>query len=362
MHLEKERKNMETKHLEALSQLHGVSGDEMQVANYLIDNFSKEKFTLKADKLGSIIANQNKGTKTVSVVAHMDEVGMIVSYIDASGLLYFNPIGSWFSQSMLNHRVMIKTNTNEIIPGLIGSASPHALRDGMDTRFRIDEMFIDIGCDSKAEVEALGIELGNFVAPVGEYTKMGNKIVSKALDNRVACALLLDLSKQVINEQLNLNYVATVQEEVGLRGAQTSSTMLESDVAIILDVTICGDTPNVESKKFQTNMNQGPSICLFDKRTIPNQKLVSYVKEVATKYNVPIQYYTLQTGATDGGRYNVMAGGSAVISIGVPSRYIHANNSMISEQDYNDTLTLVTHLLNDLTPERIAEFLSFGIK
>lgn len=350
---------MKNNHLKKLSQLHGVSGDEKQVAHYLVENFRQTESKLFTDKLGSVIATNGVESNKVSIVAHMDEVGFMISYIDESGLLYFNPVGSWFSQSMLNHRVEIKTATGEMYLGIIGSASPHALPNKMDTKITIDEMFIDIGCDSKQEVLAKGIELGNFVVPVGEYQELGNKILSKALDNRVACALLLDLANEINNNKININYVATVQEEVGLRGAQTSSTIIESDVAIVLDVTVCGDTPNVDSKKFQTNMNQGPSICLFDKRTIPNQKLLGYVKEIAEKHEIPVQYYTMQTGATDGGRYNVMAGGCAVISIGVPSRYIHANNSMISQEDYQNTLKLVTKLINELTESKVKEFINY---
>lgn len=346
-------------HLKRLSQLHGVSGDETKVREYIRDYFEDKEYGTYTDKLGSVIASNDVMGLKVSVVAHMDEVGMIVSYIDENGLIYFNPIGSWFKQSMLNHRVSIKTDEKQIYTGIIGSASPHALPDKMNTKIEIDEMFIDIGYDSKQEVESLGIEIGNFICPIGEYTNLGNKIVSKALDNRVGCSLLLDIEEQVDNEQININYVGTVQEEVGLRGAQTSSTLIETDIAIILDVTICGDTPNVDSKKFQTNMGDGPSICLFDMRTIPNKKLLTYVKKIAKDNNIDVQYYTMQTGATDGGRYNVMAGGSAVISIAVPSRYIHANNSMISISDYNKTKELVATLLNSLDNEKIMDICEF---
>lgn len=351
---------MENTHLHNLSQMHGVSGDETDVRNYLANSFNTKGYKLSTDKLGSLIAtNEGDEVAKVSLVAHMDEVGMIVSYIDDSGLIYFNPIGSWFKQSMLNHRVAIKTSSDQIFIGLIGSASPHALPDGLNTKIEIDEMFIDIGYDSKAEVKALGIEMGNFICPIGQYTEVGNKIISKALDNRVGCALLLDIEEEVTNSQININYVGTVQEEVGLRGAQTSSTVIETDIAIVVDVTICGDTPNVDSKKFQTNMGDGPSICLFDKRTIPNKKLLAYVKQVAVLNDIDVQYYTMQTGATDAGRYNVMAGGSAVISIAIPSRYVHANNSMISSEDYLQTKKLIKTILNDLDQSKVNSICQF---
>lgn len=350
---------MPNKHLQTLSQLHGVSGDETLVREYLYSNFKDYKLAISTDKLGSIIASNQKAGSKVSLVAHMDEVGMIVSYIDDCGLIYFNPIGSWFSQSILNHRVEIKTNDGSRHLGIIGSASPHALPQGAKTKIEIDDMFIDVGCDSKREVLDLGIELGNFICPVGDYHQIGNKLLSKALDDRAGCALLLDILEEVTNDQVAINYIGTVQEEVGLRGAQTSSSTVETDLAIILDVTICGDTPNVDSRKFQTNMNSGPSICLFDKRTIPNQKLLGYVKTIAEKNKIPIQYYTMQTGATDGGRYNVMAGGSAVISIALPARYVHANNSMISKADYQNTKKLIVNLINSLTSERIDDITSF---
>ncbi len=349
---------METNHLQKLTQIHGASGDEDLVREYLLKYFERKSYNIQTDNLGSIIVSNNDNRKSVSVVAHMDEVGMIVSYIDECGLIYFNPIGSWFDQSMLNHRVEIKTNNGDYKLGIIGSASPHALPKDMK-KIEIDQMFIDIGADSKKQVIDAGITIGCFICPVGQYSDLGTKVIAKAFDNRAGCALLLDIEKEVINDDIKINYIGTVQEEVGLRGAQTSSTVVKTDIALILDVVICGDTPNVDSRKFQTNMNDGPSICLFDMRTIPNKKLVNYVKQVATDNNINFQHYTLQTGATDGGRYNVMAGGSAVISIGLPTRYLHANNSMISKADYNQTKQLIIKILNDLTPEKISNITTF---
>ncbi|MFV0246448.1 MAG: M42 family metallopeptidase [Mycoplasmatales bacterium] len=350
---------MPSKFLKELTQFHGLSGFEDEVRMYIKSEAEKNGFKTSHDKLGSIVATKCNGVNTVALVAHMDEVGFIVKYIDKNGFIYFETVGNWWKQSILNHKVSIKTK-NSKINGIIGSISPHALSDDMiKNGVNIKDMYIDIGANSLQDVIDEGIEIGNPICPIGEYEKLNDKLISKALDDRAGCSILLDMANICHEQDYNLSLVGTAQEEVGLRGAQASAHIVNADIAIILDVTICGDSPGINEKDFQTNMNQGPSICVFDKRTIPNQKLLNFVKEVSKNNNIPIQYYSMSTGATDGGRYNVVNAGSAVISIAIPSRYIHANNSMISSTDYIQTRKLVCKLLQTLSDEKISEIINF---
>ena len=246
----------------------------------------------------------------------MDEVGFMVTHIDESGFLRFTTIGGWWNQSMLNHRVAIRTRKGVKIPGVIGSVAPHALTEKQKQQpLTFDEMFIDIGANSREEVEKRGIAIGDFVSPEANFARWGeDKVVGKALDNRVGCALMAELLQAVNNPEITLYGVGSVEEEVGLRGAQTSAEHIKPDVVIVLDTAVAGDVPGIDNIKYPLKLGEGPGLMLFDKRYFPNQQLVASIKKrVPQSSGAPLQFSTMKTGATDGGRYNVMGGGRPVV-------------------------------------------------
>ncbi|EDX34612.1 peptidase [Shigella dysenteriae] len=293
--------------IELLQQLCEVSGDEQEVRNILINTLESCVNEITFDGLGSFVARKgNKGPK-VAVVGHMDEVGFMVTHIDESGFLRFTTIGGWWNQSMLNHRVTIRTHKGFKIPGVIGSVAPHALTEKQKQQpLSFDEMFIDIGANSREEAEKRGVE-----------------------------------------------------EEVGLRGAQTSAEHIKPDVVIVLDTAVAGDVPGIDNIKYPLKLGQGPGLMLFDKRYFPNQKLVAALKSCAAHNDLPLQFSTMKTGATDGGRYNVMGGGRPVVALCLPTRYLHANSGMISKADYDALLTLIRGFLTTLTAEKVNAFSQF---
>ena len=186
-----------------------------------------------------------------------------------------------------------------------------------------------------------------------------DKIVGKALDNRVGCALMAELLKAVNNPEITLYGVGSVEEEVGLRGAQTSAEHIKPDVVIVLDTAVAGDVPGIDNIKYPLKLGNGPGLMLFDKRYFPNQQLVAALKESAKSSHAPLQFCTMKTGATDGGRYNVMGGGRPVVALCLPTRYLHANSGMISATDYNALFTLVRELLASLTADKVKTFTDF---
>ena len=347
--------------LQQLCEASAVSGDEQEVRNILINALEHNVDDITFDGLGSFVARKgNRGTK-VAIVGHMDEVGFMVTHVDDNGFLRFTTIGSWWSQSMLNHRVAIRTRKGVKIPGIIGSVAPHALTDKQKQQpLTFDDMFIDIGANSREEVEKRGIAIGDFISPEANFARWGeDKIVGKALDNRVGCALMTELLQTVDNPDITLYGVGSVEEEVGLRGAQTSAEHIKPDVVIVLDTAIAGDVPGIDSIKYPLKLGAGPGLMLFDKRYFPNQQLVAALKASAESRTVPVQFCTMKTGATDGGRYNVMGGGRPVAALCLPTRYLHANSGMISAKDYDALFTLVRELLMSLTTDKVNAFTDF---
>ncbi|KLV60924.1 aminopeptidase [Citrobacter murliniae] len=347
--------------LQQLCEASAVSGDEQEVRTILINSLESCVDEITFDGLGSFVARKGHRGPKVAIVGHMDEVGFMVTHIDASGFLRFTTIGGWWNQSMLNHRVTIRTREGCKIPGIIGSVAPHALTEKQKQQpLNFDEMFIDIGAKSREQVKKRGIAVGDFISPEANFARWGeDKIVGKALDNRVGCALMAELLQTVDNPEITLYGVGSVEEEVGLRGAQTSAEHIKPDVVIVLDTAVAGDVPGIDSIKYPLKLGDGPGLMLFDKRYFPNQKLVAALKESAESSGAPLQFCTMKTGATDGGRYNVMGGGRPVAALCLPTRYLHANSGMISATDYDALFTLVRELLCSLTAEKVEEFTHF---
>ncbi|STI82505.1 fructose-specific phosphotransferase system protein FrvX [Escherichia coli] len=216
--------------LQQLCEASAVSGDEQEVRDILINTLEPCVNEITFDGLGSFVARKgNKGPK-VAVVGHMDEVGFMVTHIDESGFLRFTTIGGWWNQSMLNHRVTIRTHKGVKIPGVIGSVAPHALTEKQKQQpLSFDEMFIDIGANSRDEVEKRGVAMGDFISPEANFACWGeDKVVGKALDNRIGCAMMAELLQTVNNPEITLYGVGSVEEEVGLRGAQTSAEHIKT--------------------------------------------------------------------------------------------------------------------------------------
>nr|WP_251001225.1 aminopeptidase [Escherichia coli] len=280
--------------LQQLCEASAVSGDEQEVRDILINTLEPCVNEITFDGLGSFVARKgNKGPK-VAVVGHMDEVGFMVTHIDESGFLRFTTIGGWWNQSILNHRVTIRTHKGFKIPGVIGSVAPHALTEKQKQQpLSFDEMFIDIGANSREEAEKRGVEIGNFISPEANFACWGeDKVVGKALDNRIGCAMMAELLQTVNNPEITLYGVGSVEEEVGLRGAQTSAEHIKPDVVIVLDTAVAGDVPGIDNIKYPLKLGQGPGLMLFDKRYFPNQKLVVALKSCATHNDLPLQFST----------------------------------------------------------------------
>lgn len=344
--------------LKELTEADGVPGYESEIRKVL-DAHLKKLGKVTRDKMGSLICRSpgNTISPKILLASHMDEIGFMVKHINSDGFIKFTPLGGWWDQVLLTQRVRIKTKKGDII-GVIGAKPPHLIPQDERTKTVIKKnMYIDIGAKSNKEVEKTGIRIGDPVIPVSEFTELSipNTYMSKAFDDRVGCAVLISVLEKIKNLKIpNCIYgAATVQEEVGVRGATTCVEMVYPDVAIILESDIAGDVPGIRPDESSTKMGEGPSLLMYDSRMIPNLKLRNLIIDTAKKEKIPLQFTTMEGGATDGSIIHLHKHGVPTIVIGVPTRHIHSHNSIIKRVDIDNTIELVIKILKKLNKKTV---------
>lgn len=340
--------------LKDLTDAKGIPGNEREVREVMKKYITPFADEISTDGLGSLIAKkvgQEDGPK-IMVAGHLDEVGFMVTQIDDKGFLRFQTVGGWWSQVMLAQRVTVVTNRGEIT-GVIGSKPPHILTpEARKKPVDIKDMFIDIGASSRKEAEDWGVRPGDMVTPYFEFTVMNNEkmLLAKAWDNRIGCAIAIDVLKNLQNEtHHNVVYgVGTVQEEVGLRGARTAAQTIEPDIAFGVDVGIAGDTPGVTAKEAQGKLGEGPQIILYDASMVSHKGLRDFVTGVADELNIPYQFDSMAGGGTDSGAIHVTSKGVPALSITIATRYIHSHSSILHRDDYENAVKLITEVIKRL--------------
>lgn len=344
--------------LKSLTDVNGISGHEMQVKSLMKDYLTPVSDEIVEDRLGGIFGKKNAthGTKSLMISGHLDEIGFIVTQIDEQGYIYFTPIGGWWNQVMLSQKVTITTENGKEIRGIIGSKPPHALSpEERKKPVDIKNMYIDIGVGSKEEAKEAGIELGNMITPYSEFESLANDkyLTAKAFDNRYGCALAVEVLQQLKDENIDINLYAgaTVQEEVGLRGAKVAANLIKPDLAIAVDVGVAYDVPGMTSEKNEGKLGDGPLAILMDATSIAHDGLRKHIKDVAEHHNIPVQWATTPGGGTDAGSIHVANEGIPTITIGVPLRYMHSNVSVLNIDDYTNSVRLITEIVRSLNDD-----------
>jgi endoglucanase len=243
--------------------------------------------------------------------------------------------------------------------GVIGAKPPHLLPAKERTKIvEKKDMYIDIGATSKEEVIESGVRLGDPVIPASDFHVMANgkSYMSKAFDDRVGVALMVDALRHFAQaSNPNVLYgVATVMEEVGTRGAKTSSEVIDPDVAIVLEAGICGDVPGIEPEQCDIKLGAGPGLSLMDARMIPNLKFRDLVIETAEELKIPLQLSTMTGGATDGSQIHLHRVGVPTVGLEVPARHIHSHASIIHRDDYDRALQLLVAVIEKLDDKTVA--------
>lgn len=341
--------NNETKQLfQTLTELPGAPGFEHQVRKFMRSELEKYSDEIVQDKLGSVfgVKRGDQNGPTVMVAGHMDEVGFMVSSITENGMLRFQTLGGWWSQVLLAQRVQVITDNGPVI-GVVGSIPPHLLDEAKRSKpMEIKNMLIDIGADNKEDALRIGIKPGQQIVPICPFTPMANekKLLAKAWDNRYGCGLSIELLKELQGETIpNILYSgATVQEEVGLRGAQTAANMIKPDIFFALDASPANDMTGDKNEFGQ--LGKGALLRIFDRSMITHQGMKDFILDTAESNNIPYQYFISQ-GGTDAGRVHISNEGVPSAVVGICSRYIHTHASIVHVDDYAAAKELLVKLV-----------------
>ncbi|GKU81524.1 M42 family metallopeptidase [Niallia sp. NCCP-28] len=345
--------------LKELTDAKGIPGNEREPREVMKKYIAPYADEITTDNLGSLIAKKvgNEQGPKIMVAGHLDEVGFMITRIDDKGFLYFQTVGGWWSQVMLAQRVTIVTKKGDIT-GVIGSKPPHILSpEARKKPVDIKDMFIDIGASSKEEAKEWGVKPGDMVVPYFEFTVMNNEkmLLAKAWDNRIGCAIAIDVLKGLKNEtHENIVYgVGTVQEEVGLRGAKTAAQKINPDIAFGVDVGIAGDTPGITEKEALSKMGKGPQIILYDASMVSHKGLRDLVTDTADELNIPYQFDSVPGGGTDSGSIHLTHDGVPALSITIATRYIHSHAAMLHRDDYENAVKLIIEVIKRLDRETV---------
>jgi putative aminopeptidase FrvX len=327
--------------LETLSNAAGVSGAEGPVRDIVLEAIRGEVDEIRADALGNLIAlkraaDARSSAPRVMVAAHMDEVGVMIVHVETSGFLRFRPVGGIDPRVLLSKQVLIG---EKAVPGVIGQKAVHLLKPSDRGHVvPVEQMFVDIGAKDRAEAESL-VKLGDCGIFATRFASLGGTAKGKALDDRAGCAILAEL---LADEPYSCEIVGvfTVQEEVGLRGAQVAAYAVEPDFALVLEGTVCDDSPKKSDLSPTTRLGAGPAISIADRSAIADRRLVDLVVDTAKANGVPYQFKQPLVGGTDAGRIHLSRGGVPTVVLAVPCRYLHSPVSLLSMSDYENTLKL----------------------
>lgn len=323
-----------------------VSGNEGPVREIIEREIAPYCSKIYTDRGGNLIA-EKKGKKPsknkVLLAAHMDEVGIIITAITDSGFLKFSCVGGIDSRLFLGKTITICTE-NGNIRGVVGLVPIHLLSaDERKQNCDIDTLYIDIGAQSKAEAQNM-VSLGDTGVLDSEFSEFGdNKVLARALDDRCGCAVLIKLLKSDL--EYDITAVFTVQEEIGLRGAQMAAEELNPDIAIVIDSTTACDIQNIPEENTVCSLSNGPVVSFMDKGCVYNRKLFSLIMKEATQNNIKAQVKRAVAGANDSGAINKARGGVKTAAISLPCRYLHSAGCVIDKNDLTETLRLVKAVL-----------------
>ncbi|ODM25576.1 aminopeptidase [Clostridium sp. Bc-iso-3] len=320
--------------LKKLTGIVGVSGNEEEIREAIKEEIKDCVDEVKVDALGNLIAVKKGKGKKIMVAAHMDEIGIMVTYIDDNGFLRFSAIGGVSRYDSIGQRVKFKN-------GVVGAVYYEEKLDDIKN-LQLSKMYIDIGAKSKEEAKNM-VQVGDVACFVGDTVLQGDTVISKALDNRSGCFVVVKAIKELKETDNEICFVFTVQEEVGLRGARTAAFSINPDIAIAVDVTMTGDTP--ESHPMEVKCGGGPAIKIKDRSVLCHPEVRRLLEESAKRINIPYQLEILEAGGSDPGSIHLTAGGIPSGAISIPVRYVHSPVETASMSDINNAVRLLVEAI-----------------
>lgn len=353
--------------LAELTNAHGASGFEGPVRNILRREWQGLLADLRTDGLGNLLGTVRGQTEEprVLLMAHMDEVGFLVRHIDDNGFIYFNPVGGYFDQSVLTQRMAIMTPKG-IVVGYTGMKSGHIVRPSERNQMvPLEDMFIDIGARSRQEaIDSFGVRPGLPVVYHTEFEVLNGtgRYLAKAWDDRVGLAVITEALKQLktTSHPNTVHVAATVQEEIGLRGAAVVQASTRPDIVINLEIGIASDFPLLTSPMLsQEALGKGPSVFVFDNSMIPNNNFVEWIVRVARESHIPLQFESVTGYGEDAAAVQKAATGIPAVNIGVPTRYGHSQSGVIDRADFDNTVKLIVQMVQRLSAAELKTIRNF---
>lgn len=320
-----------------LCQAYGPSGNEEQIREVLIGEIRPLVDEYHIDILGNLIgvrrASDGNG-KRIMLAAHMDEIGVIVTHIDDKGFLRFAPIGGVLTAALVGARVVFANG----VEGTFGAEGKPLL----SSQPAADQVFLDVGATSKEDIP---VSIGDAAAFRHQFSDLGGRLIAHNFDDRIGCAVLVETLRTLEETPHEVYAVFTTQEEVGTRGARTSAFGINPDIAIAIDVTTTGDTP--EAHPMAVELGKGPAIKVKDRQMLAHPGVKRLLVEAAEREDIPYQLEVLEFGTTDAMAIQVTREGVPAGVVSIPSRYVHTPSQMVDLADVQRAAQLLVSVLSN---------------
>lgn len=333
--------------LKQLCELPGVAGREDAVAALVRDELAGLVDEVSTDVLGNVVGiKRGNGGPRVMILAHMDEIGFLVKHIDDKGFIRLQPVGGFDPRVLPAQRVIVHGFSGQQLRGVLALAAKpiHLLSEAEMKTPKLDDLFVDVGLSADDAREL--VEVGDMVTLDRTVERVGNNVIGKAFDDRICVFQMIEALRQLSGTiDAEIIAVATTQEEVGLRGAMTSSYHVAPDIGVALDVTLAMDIPGSVEQDAVTHLGAGVAVKIMDSSTISNYKLVQHMREIARANDITHQLEILPSGGTDAGAVQRTHGGVPAITLSIPTRYVHTVNEMCSVSDIQSAITLLARYM-----------------
>jgi putative aminopeptidase FrvX len=349
--------------LQALADAPGPSGFEEPVRKIMVERMKPLADKLSYDGLGSVIAVQGSSGPRIMVDAHMDELGGVVRRVTNDGMLTMQMLGGWLDQALVDQRWTI-IGSKGPVRAITGIRDIHIVPQEERTKvYPRESVFLDIGAKSAAEVAAMGISAGDPVVPDAPFAVMNGtqNYLGKGWDDRVGCAVVIAAMQKMAKaaHPNQIYWVATVLEEIGLRGAHTAADLVKPEIGIAIEGGVTRDAPGVHPEEAQELLGGGPAIFLYDSSALPNRKFVSMVKQVAKDKGIPLQADLIQGYGDDSAEIQKSNGGVPTVNMVVPVRFTHSHNGIMNRGDFDHMVNLLVAILQGLDAKVVGNLRDF---
>lgn len=333
--------------LKKLCSTPAVPGFEDKFSEIVLEELKPHCDSIEIDRMGNVIGFKKgsaKSRRKIMLAGHMDEIAFVVKHIDKNGFIFFSPLGGFDPRSLVAQRV--KVYGKKILDGAIGIKAAHiTTAEERNKVIQLKDMFIDVGLPVD-KVKKI-VQVGDSVTLERELIEIGDNVCGKTLDDRCGVYVMIEAFKRMKKNPDDIYIVATVQEEVGVRGAMTAAFGVDPDIGIALDITIAADTPFIEEHEQVTRLGQGTAIKILDGYSISSPRLVKHLREIAQKKKIKYQMEILPFGGTDAAAIQRSRAGAIAATISIPTRYTHSVVEMTNKNDIEASIKLLQAFLEE---------------